>query len=377
LERLAYEHEEYPDDAAEAYRFVGLAYQFVGGHHNAEAPYRKATELETDERRRADSYNYLAYVIHRQERAEEAHRILDQGLANMIDRSAKAALYKSHALLYEQEKNLEAQILALEMALHLTPEDTITRFSAARAYDVFDLKLLTLLNYEIILNTSPDDAAALNNLAVEYQRFDLSILAVDNYLRSYKLGETLAGANLGFQYITAGFTDDAKNLLEEAALQPTPHQSVARALASITETTERQNEQLKTLEERARRLRAFMGDYARAFFSSSTDPAPFTGHWQTHGDYVAVIEQTGNSIKSTWSLDGQAYKLVGGTNGMSMRIEKITASFETGSGYTFDKLGKAFGILAEDRQIIRLAVPKKDDVEYHVWRRLPPDDADQ
>jgi tetratricopeptide (TPR) repeat protein len=79
------------------------------------------------------------------------------------------------------------------------------------------------------------DSSALHNLALLYSDCKLPILSVENYKTALALGETLSAANLGFMYLDAGMTEQARTLVREA-MQIEPHDGrVEACLAEIVQ----------------------------------------------------------------------------------------------------------------------------------------------
>ncbi len=98
----------------------------------------------------------------------------------------------------------------------------------------------------------------MHNLALAYSECQLPILSVAHYRQAIELGETLSAGNLAYKCLDAGFSDNAKAVLEPMVAIPYHDPSVERCLSEIID---RRNE-----EERKREDILRSATEARKFF---------------------------------------------------------------------------------------------------------------
>jgi tetratricopeptide (TPR) repeat protein len=131
------------------------------------------------------------------------------------------------------EKHLSAALLA--RAAQLLPADDSTRFSAAFALSPIGFGHLSLTLYDCLRKSGFDNSGVLNNLGAQCSEYEMPINATSFFRKAADLGHTLAKANLAFNYLNAGFADEAKDMLDAARKDESPHENVARAIVAMGE----------------------------------------------------------------------------------------------------------------------------------------------
>jgi tetratricopeptide (TPR) repeat protein len=96
----------------------------------AEAQYRKA--LEYDPENGKAKYN-LANALQKQNKFDEAAKLLEDLAGNLKDNSLKSAAYYNQGVAYTKMKNLDASIESYKKALRLNPNDQEARENLEKA----------------------------------------------------------------------------------------------------------------------------------------------------------------------------------------------------------------------------------------------------
>jgi Ca-activated chloride channel homolog len=96
----------------------------------AEAQYRKALEYEPENEKA--KYN-LANTLQKQNKYDEAVKLLENLAGNSKDNSLKSAAYYNQGVAYTKIKNLDASIESYKKALRLNPNDKEARENLEKA----------------------------------------------------------------------------------------------------------------------------------------------------------------------------------------------------------------------------------------------------
>jgi hypothetical protein len=168
---------------------------------------------------------------------------------------------------YKDSGDRFAGFAIAESALHKAPEEMSFRFSLAFDYGEADQNHMSLYHYKIICDQDEKNAGALNNLGIALANSDLPVLAVQRYKESYKLGETLAGSNLGRQYLDAGLSEEAIALLKEAQTKENCVPEVAGTLAAAHEKMQQNNREQEKVVAQAEQHRDFLLSFAIGYLS--------------------------------------------------------------------------------------------------------------
>lgn len=220
---------------------------------------------------------------------EEAYNTLKDQLIKIKDPMAKFNIYKGLAQLYEKVEDRLSQALTLEKALEICPDDTDLRFNIAYAYSRTDFKDLSLLHYKILLRFDSKNNLGLNNLGVQYAELNMPILSIDCYKKSKEMKNTLASANLAYKLLQAGFTEEAKAILDEAILQENHHQNVSTAISNIKTSREEEESKSKSILDLATQKQLYLLPFSIRYLYKETDWT-FEGLWISDRDTEVTIK---------------------------------------------------------------------------------------
>jgi tetratricopeptide (TPR) repeat protein len=353
LEDLAEDNEVSDDFKSDRLFMLGRAYQRIASNQKASDAYEQSLAFAPDASGKARAIAGIANTLFRRGQPEEALQTVEEAIANTSDTDAKAILYQRLADQFDETGQQELRALALEKILEYRPSDNTVRFKAAWAYSEANLNHLALYHYGIVLNTSPNDDWTHNNEAVEYIRLEMKTLAVSAYRKASDLGNTLAAANLAYQLLGAGFTDEAMKLLDEARLKEDPHPNVGQAIAAVAQAKQRDKETEEKVTKAAREQRYFMLAYADALFLQTDSTSGFAGSWLSDEGVPVTIVRTEQGISASWTIKDRNYSFSGTPNRGTAKIDSI--QWTSSSGYSLERVAdKGYAYLSEDGRSIRI-----------------------
>jgi tetratricopeptide (TPR) repeat protein len=355
-----------PETRSDASFYLGILYEQLKEFDKAIEAYKAAVETALSNVK-ANRIASLAGAYVGAGKAELALSTLLDALSQTTDAKGKAALYRGIADVFAATKNEELRAIALELALEFDPYNTDLRFKLAFAYSKHGLRDLALFHYTSLLSAEPANLAALNNLGVEYQNFGMPINAVTYYRRAFEKKETLAGSNLAYSFLNAGFSDEANNVLEKAKAEDNPHPNVGSAIAALGQKKEAEEEEKKKVSDRAVAEQRFMKAFGKLRFTTSTDH--FAGNWRNADGETFQIIREGVNMNAKWG-DGKNKKELSGI--VTNQTAKITFTIQpehpllTGyrhlTGYTY---------VEADNQIIRLLLFENRVPAFQEITRVP------
>jgi len=293
LQRLAGE----PKTKSQATFYLATLYEQINEFEKAIESYRIAAESAPSDLKPGRLVR-LAGAYAASGQLDTAISTLTEALNKFPEPKDKATLYQGIASIFETRKDEEARAIALELALECAPHDTDLRFRAAYAYSSSGLRDLALFHYNAELATKPKESAGLNNIGVEYQHFGMSIGAVRHYRSALKEKSTLAGANLAYLLMNAGFYDEAKTLLDEVKNEKDPHPNVGSAMAALAQKEEAETESKKKILDRALEEQRFIKEFGRLRFAGSPDH--FAGKWTSTDGQTFELVRDGAKLGATW-----------------------------------------------------------------------------
>lgn len=187
----------------------------------------------------------------------------------------------------------------IEAALAIKPEDSSSRFDLAYKYSEMGLNQQAAFHYKILCQNSPSETHW-NNLGVSYDSLDIHTKSIEAYLKSEKLGGTLAMSNMAKRLLNAGFADQATDLCNKAMKFEKYDNRVISTLQSINEKKESEEKTVNLIAEETKVQREFSIHYANAFSTSTLKM--LSGKYQ-HKDCVLDVNIIGNKFSATGSFE--------------------------------------------------------------------------
>lgn len=221
--------------------------------------------------------------------------------------------------------NDELFLACTERCLELAPDRRQPRFDLSYRYSELNQDANALFHYEKYVAAS-DDVSGWNNLGVTAAALKLPVIAIEAYRKSEAGGNSLATSNLAFNYLEAGFLDDAVAKCGAALEKPEPHARVIEALAKCRRAKEQEQEK----ESAIFRDTEMQREFRRAVGSASILPLPglLPGAYSGPKCQLAVefkgatLELTGTYTQPALGAIGNALIGLGGT-----RTETVTVRY--------------------------------------------------
>jgi tetratricopeptide (TPR) repeat protein len=279
-------------------------------------------------------------------------------IAITSEANALATLYNGLASLYLMEESYELRGLALEKAIEYQPNDPNLLFQVAYSYSQVGYNELSLLYYNTLLHFSPEYDMALNNIGVAYSRLSMPIKSIDHHKKAFDFGNTLAASNIALGYINAGFSDEARVILEKAREQKDVHRNVGSTFSEIIDKKEKEQKQEKEALESAREQQRFLRSFGEAYFVQTPEIPDINGIWTFPDGAEVTIVQQKEAFTIEWTENKQAYGLKGNLVNRAAQIIVTAPSYrvndETGS--------KLF--ITPDYMSINLMIKRYSKIEY-------------
>jgi hypothetical protein len=296
LEKLS----EVPDVKYDAHYWAGIAYQKTDVT-KASMHFEEAASAAKSDADRAKAVIDSARSIYAVDRKRAFSRIIEQ-IARTQNPGELKLYFLGLGSLYRESENHSLRAVTLEKALEIVPNDTNTIFEAAYSYSKNGFCVISTRHYKDLVQFLPDSPGAWNNLGVAYDRLKLPILAVNSYRKSVELKNTLAAANLAYEYINAGFAEEASRVLNEARTKEDVHPNVGRALADVADKKEQEHKDESGILENGRVEQRFLRAFGAAYFQLDDNCPSFNGKWQSDNSIELAIEQKENDLTGTWIL---------------------------------------------------------------------------
>jgi len=254
-------------------------------HDEAAKLFLEAARLGKDNEKAADLLA-AARSLNELKRYEEGTAAVEEALSIETADARGDAI----ALLYELLKNSGEAYFAFaraEAALHDNPHLPL-RFRLGLDYRRHGLNELALHHFKFLYKQNPSEASSLHNLALLYSDCELPITSVSHYKQSFKLGETLSAANLGFKLLDAGMAAEATDLIKEAMAIEPHDKRVEACLADISQRPQDESNKESELLQAASSDKGFLVLMGLAL---QAKPPAISGRWRfPFGEMTLVLE---------------------------------------------------------------------------------------
>lgn len=316
---------ERPEAAAVAHFAMGMCFEDAADFAEAAEQYARSADMRDEPEERALATLRSASCLYKAGKKEEAFSALGSEIAKQNDPGTLSALYEGLASLYQLGDDHELRAFALEKALQATPNDTTVRFGVAYSYAQEQFQPLSLFHYKTLLDFDADHAAALNNIGVAYEAMEMPIRAQRSYKQAVAHENTLASANLAYEYMRIGCHEEASKVLNQAMVKDNVHPNVGAALAAMSQQEEAEALRERAALESARGQRRFLLEFAEAYFVQDEACPLFEGEWRFPDGTPLTLSQQSGSLEASWMREGDKYRLVGPARyrGAKVSIQKM------------------------------------------------------
>jgi tetratricopeptide (TPR) repeat protein len=199
----------------------------------------------------ADYYLGQAAIQYAKAKAfKESQALVEKLRTDAQDPERELSVLRTLWTLAELEKDDDAEVVVMERIVDISPDDFGTRFSLAYKHSEMGSNDLAFHHY-LKIPYSERNETTWNNLGVSYKHFSMPAKSVLAYRKAEQMGETLAMANLGYLYMNAGFTEEAREQLDKALATDDPHKNVSLAYAALKDIPDAEEEKKKEVLQRA------------------------------------------------------------------------------------------------------------------------------
>ena len=266
-----------------------------------------------------------------------------------------STLYEALADLYQKADRDDLRAIALQKAIEYRPNDTNLQFAAAYASSSADYSALALMRYKTMLRFDTDNYAALNNIGILYGEWDMPILQVSSYKRAIENGNTLAAANLANKYIDAGFSSEARAVLDKAKEEEDFDPNVGSALASLSHRQQSESDLEDDVLKTAGEQRRFLLSFAEAYFEQLPITPRLDGEWRFSTGEEAIATMNGSMLEIKWERNKVEHIIVADTKNRGAVVNKYVRKDQ----YYSPSLGdRGYARLSKDGQQMKIMVLK-------------------
>ncbi|SHJ75009.1 tetratricopeptide repeat protein [Halodesulfovibrio aestuarii] len=238
--------------------------------------------------------NVLIKIKRVEEAKEELVALLDPSLF-------EKQVGRVYLLLSDVEVELGNEMQALfcaDCASDYLSEDESALFNAAYLASKGKKYSLAMPNYIKVLSLNATHDVSLNNLGVLASDMGFPIMSVDYYNKSSNLGYSLAIANKGRLLLTAGFVEEATELIEPASKLDSPHLNVYEVLKMIKDRPADEEKKWKDTLLLFKSKQSHIRTYTTHYYNASSPQ--IEGKWFLENDVAVVIKQENNIFKAVW-----------------------------------------------------------------------------
>lgn len=281
-----------------AHFFKGIYFSRVKNHEAAKNEFLAAIDSKIDDDAKANYVNCYCEEMLNITSAKELLPFVNKYLAENQSPKGKAKLILTQAFLYtKMNDNITATACRMK-ALALSAAVESERFDTA--YNTPDsLKPLAALNYNIIALQGEKNLSALNNLGVICSIKNMPIRGFKLYSKASKQGETLANANIAYNYLKIGDIDSAQEILQQAKEAKEIHENVYSAEAEIIKSQKQEKESWEKLLCAGDNIQKFLLEYYNRCFSESTNDL-LSGPWISPYGTEILLSPKNNKCSLTW-----------------------------------------------------------------------------
>ena len=271
---LAAKHRDNP----EILSIMARAYEAYGQDDIAARNFEESAHLTDDPTKRLRRLCWSAEAFARAGHSDAARRVFTE-VASYPEPSS-AELASILAGLADVSKTLvdnDGYEALSEAYLELRPDDHSRRFGLAYHYSEGSQSDLAYYHYEILAKRSPSELGW-NNLGVAAAQLLLPAASIHAYRQSEHLGGTLAMSNIAYQFIEAGFLEEAEDTAKKAMQVQDYDKRVAAAMGGTRTVLEAEQVKRREILGKIRPRLLFYREYAAALLKPQQEP--FASTWQ-------------------------------------------------------------------------------------------------
>lgn len=353
----------------EVLMWVALCYEHVQNYNKAIEIYNLILEQNLSDVEKAKNLGYVAYCWYSLGKSDKGIETLTNALTYLDSDEAKLNLYGSLANLYRKVDNKNYLSIALQKTLQYKSDNKGSLFDSAYAQGDAKFFKLSLMNYETLLGFNSKHLAALNNIGVTSEELEMPIKSVEFYKRASKEGNSLAKANLAYQYMNSGFASEAQEILDIARREDNPHRNIGEAITHLSDKIDQENKKWNALISDAIKQQHFFWEYAEALFVPCHTLEIQKSRWSDPKRNEFILANNGQEITLIWDRENEGIKFEGPLSNRAAEIKcyiKQKPLFSSSAIWEVSKAGYLY-ISKELENITILLVGEED--EYVILKR--------
>jgi tetratricopeptide (TPR) repeat protein len=315
LEKLA-EKEEF---RSLAWRRIGYAWQVSKNFDKAINAFQIAEESALDNEHRIDAIMGRIESLQRDGQYAVAVECLMKRRDVFRTDAEKAKFFETLGDVFDAKGDMFLKAVCLDKSVSFNPTSSNNIFGAAWAYGEKQMHHLAVLHYDALTTMKKKSSGGFNNLGVECERLHMPIAAVKAYRKALDNEDTLAGANLAYRYLNAGFAEEARALLKDLQKQADVHANVGSAWAALVNAEDAESETMKKVMKKGRSLQKILRDFADAYFRNRGS-LMFEGSWALPNGLRIEIHERDNKFEADWIDGDYTMNLIGQIHGAGASI---------------------------------------------------------
>lgn len=301
---------------------------------------KKNIELSAEPKEKLSFWLKLCGLKIKAKQYTETEEILRKLRDQYKDDLSLAKIIMKLGQLYEKLGREDLATKYYEKALAYDPSNDSLRFDLARKYSNMKQDEMSILHYYVLVSHNYSPGSVKNNLGVSFENLNLVIKANNFYKDSLDSGESLAGANITYNYINAGFIDSAKEILIRAQEMPNVHENVKKAFVLIDEKNDYESSEEKKLLDLANiKKEFFLKVFDTYDFKSRVEEDKILGIWKLPSGELSLLKEN-KKIYGELKYNSDVINIHGKLDNFILFID-----FET--GIYFKKIGNGFLIFSE------------------------------
>ncbi|MCV9386982.1 tetratricopeptide repeat protein [Reichenbachiella ulvae] len=281
-------------------KFIAKCYSDLNNVQELSTYFDKALELAQSDSEKSSIVLDKFYGLKEANEIEKGRTILINFLPSLNDNNEKAKLLHALSDTYEGEEEIILRLSTLEKAVSLVPNNVHLLFSLAFDLAKYEYKKESINSYLKLLQYTPKNANALNNIGSGFKSVEMNNYAVEYYKRAKEENHTLAIGNLCFQFINAGFLDEAQEIIDYHKTAESSEHMIIKAQDEILNIKRRRKEDFNNIAEKGRSFSEFLLDYSNQQFENNIPVKYDSNDWRTDHDEQVTISIDREILTIVW-----------------------------------------------------------------------------
>lgn len=265
---------------------------------------------------------------------EAAAQVLITIYPTIDDKKSKARTLRVLSGIYKEKGDSTLRIAFLEKSLDLIPNDIHTLFDLAFDLAASDFQHASINRYLSLLKYSPKHIDALNNIGSGFKAIEMNHESVRYYKKAASEKHYLAIGNLCFQYINAGFINEAQNLINEHRVDGKIEQMIIRAQDEILNLERNRNKELDKVQDQGEDISNFFKSYSSFILDKSLIATDYDStEWKNQFNSAVTVKIKLNHFEILWEEENRYSK-----GASKFKIEGEITADKCEATYTFPQI---------------------------------------